>query len=346
MGTPAILGLATVVPPNRHSQWEIYERLVVPRIGSIRLVQAAFMGAEIDYRHSVLADEHFYAQAQSTEARNQVYMQHARPLGAEAIRRCLADAGLTAEDVDDLIIVSCTGLDTPGLDLLLAAELGMRDNLRRTSILAMGCYAGLTGLIRAADAVRARPGTRALVLCVELCTLHFREDLDLDNLISIALFADGVAAALVGDALGGPRLLGHYTFSDYQTLDHMAWHLTDRGFRMKLSAQVPDVLRAQTGPVLEQLLGPAGLRRGDIRFWGIHPGGSRILDYLQAELGLDADALRFSRQVLREYGNMSSATVLFVLEEIRRQGSPQPGDYGVLMAFGPGLTLETWLVQW
>lgn len=346
MGTPAILGLSTAVPPNRHAQLDIYEQFVVPRMGHNRLVQAAFVGAEIDYRHSVFADGHFYDQEQSTEARNNAYMQYARPLGRDAICRCLEDAGLAAQDVDDLIVISCTGLDTPGLDLLLAGDLGMRPDLRRASILGMGCYAAFPGLIRAADAVRARPGSHALVLCLELCTLHFQDDQTIDNLMSIALFSDGAAAVLVGDAPGAPRLLAHRTFSDYQTLDHMAFHLTDHGFQMRLSAYVPDVLRAQVSQFLDQILRPNGLQRQDIRFWGIHPGGSRILDYLQAALDLDADDLRFSREVLRQYGNMSSPTVLFVLEEIRRRGAPQPGDYGVLMAFGPGLTMETCLLQW
>jgi alkylresorcinol/alkylpyrone synthase len=346
MPAPVILGLSTAVPPNRHTQQEIYDRLVVPRIGPNRLVRAAFMGAQIESRHSVLADAEFYEQEQSTEARNRAYMQQARPLGAEAIRRCLDDAGHTAQEVDELIIVSCTGLDTPGLDLLLAADLGMRHDLRRTSILTMGCYAALPGLARAADAVRARPGSRALVLCLEICTLHFREDRDVDNLISMALFADGAAAALVGDGMGAPRLLRQCTFSNYQTLEHMAWHLTDHGFKMRLSAEVPDVLREHAGHVVAQLLGPSGLARQDIRFWDIHPGGARILDCLQAELGLEDGDLWFSREVLRRYGNMSSPTVLFVLEEIRRHGDPRPGDYGVLMAFGPGLTMESCLVQW
>lgn len=346
MGMPAILGLATALPPNRHAQLDIYELFMVPRMGHNQLVQKAFVGAQIEYRHSVLADGHFYDGPQPTEARNSAYMQHARPLGAEAIRRCLGDARLGAQDVDELIVVSCTGLDTPGLDLLLAADLGLRHDLRRTSILAMGCYAALPALLRAADAVRARPGSRALVLCLELCTLHFQDDPSIDNLMAIALFADGAAAALVGDAPGAPRLLDFRTFSDYQTLEHMAWHLTDHGFQMRLSAYVPNVLRAQVGPVLEELLRPHGLERRDIRFWGIHPGGPRIVDYLQEALGLSAQESEFSRQVLRQYGNMSSPTVLFVLEEMRRRGNPQPGDYGLLMAFGPGLTMEMCLLQW
>ncbi len=346
MGMPGILGLATALPPNRHPQLDIYTLFMVPRIGPNRLVQTAFAHAEIDYRHSVLADGHFYDHPQSTEARNNAYMQYARPLGAEAIRRCLDDAGLGTQDVDELIIVSCTGLDTPGLDLLLAADLGMRHNLRRTSILAMGCYAAFPALVRAADTVRARPGSHALVLCLELCTLHFQDDLSIDNLMAIALFADGAAAALVGDAPGGPRLLDFRTYSDYQTLEHMAWHLTDHGFQMRLSAYVPNVLRAQVGPILEELLQPHGLTRQDIRFWGIHPGGSRILDYIQDALSLSAEEIKFSREILRQYGNMSSPTILFVLEEMRQHGNPQPGDYGVLMAFGPGLTMEMCLLQW
>ncbi len=347
MPAPTIQGLATAVPPYRHAQAEIYERFFVPRLGTSRLAQAAFLNAGIAYRHSVLNDAHFYDQERSTEERNNLYMQHAQPLGAEAIRRCLDNAGLTAQDVDDLLIVSCTGLDTPGLDLLLAAQLGMRPDLRRTHIGAMGCYGAFPGLLRAADSVRARPGTRALVLCVELCTLHFQADLGLDNLISTALFADGAAAILLGDGqVRGPRLLAQCTFSDYQTLEHMAFHLTDHGFRMALSSYVPDVLRTQAGEMVEQLLAPHHLARRDIRFWGIHPGGVRILDYLQAELGLAEGDLAFSRAVLWEKGNMSSPTVLFVLEEIMRRGEPRPGDYGVLMAFGPGLTLETGLLAW
>ncbi len=347
MADPVILGLGTALPAYRHSQRDIFELFFVPRLGANRVAQAAFENARIEYRHSVLNDPHFFDRERSTEERNNLFMEHARPLGAEAIRRCLAAAGLTPRDVDDLIVVSCTGLDTPGLELLLAADLGMRADLRRTFIGAMGCYAAFPGLNRAATSVRARPGTRALVLCVELCSLHFQAELDLDNLVSMALFADGAAAILLGDGdAPGPRLLDERTFTDYQTLEHMAFHLTDHGFRMVLSSYVPAIVRSHVGELLAGLLAPRGLERQDVRFWGVHPGGALILDYLQAELGLDAGALDHSRAVLRDYGNMSSPTVLFVLDEIGRRGEPRPGDYGVLMAFGPGLTLETCLLQW
>ena len=347
MPDPAIRGLGTAVPPYRHAQKDIYEQFVEPRLGPNRLARAAFMSAQIDYRHSVFGDSSFYNHRRTFAERNEAYMHYARPLGAQAISRCLEDARLVPSEVDDLIVVSCTGLDTPGLDLLLAADLGMRHDLRRTFIGAMGCYAAFPGLYRAASAARACPGTRALVLCIELGTLHFQDDPGTDNLLAAALFGDGAAAVLVdGEAATGPHLLDQRTFSDYQTLDHMAWHVADEGFRLTLSSYVPNVLRSKAAYLIDELLAPHGLRRSDVRFWGIHPGGALILDYLERALELDPEALRFSRRVLREYGNLSSATVLFVLDEMRRSGEPRPGDLGVLMAFGPGLTFESCLLRW
>ena len=302
MPDAVIRGLATVVPPYRHAQKDIYELFIEPRLGPNRLARAAFMSAQIDYRYSVFADGGFYDRQRTFAERNDAYMRYARPLGAQAIGRCLEDAGLAPEDLDDLIVVSCTGFDTPGLELLLAADLGMRRDLRRTFIGAMGCYAAFPGLHRAATAVRARPGSRALVLCLELGTVHFQDD--------------------------------------------SAWHVSDQGFRLTLSSYVPNVLRAHAAELVDGLLAPYGLGRGDVRFWGIHPGGTLILDYLQRALELEPEALSFSRHVLREYGNLSSATVLFVLDEIRRRGEPRPGDLAVLMAFGPGLTFESCLLGW
>ncbi|MDI7276124.1 MAG: type III polyketide synthase [Anaerolineae bacterium] len=346
MPDAVIRGLATAVPPYRHAQKDIYELFVEPRLGPNRLARAAFMSAQIDYRYSVFADGGFYERPRTFAERNDAYMRYARPLGAQAIGHCLEDAGLAPEDLDDLIVVSCTGFDTPGLELLLAADLGMRRDLRRTFIGAMGCYAAFPGLHRAATAVRARPGSRALVLCLELGTVHFQDDSETDNLLGMALFGDGAAAALLDGEGGGPRLVDQRTFTDYQTLDHMAWHVSDQGFRLTLSSYVPQVLRAHAAELVDGLLAPHGLGRRDVRFWGIHPGGTLILDYLGRALELEPEALGFSRRVLREYGNLSSATVLFVLDEIRRRGEPRPGDYAVLMAFGPGLTFESCLLRW
>ena len=279
-------------------------------------------------------------------------MQRALPLGEETIARCLAGAGLTPADVDDFFVVSCTGLDIPGLDLRLAGRLGMRPDLRRTCVLGMGCYGAFPALYRAREAVGHQPGRLALVLALELCSLHLQDDDSLENMVVSALFADGAAAALIGPpsaagaAPAGPRLLDATTYCDYATFDHMAFHVTDHGFQMRLSAYVPDVLAANVEAFIDPFLARSGLSRDNISFWGVHPGGSKILDYLQQRLALDDGQMAYSRDVLRDYGNMSSPTILFVLDQIQRLGRPAPGDYGLLMAFGPGLTMEAALVRW
>jgi predicted naringenin-chalcone synthase len=225
----------------------------------------------------------------------------------------------------------------------------MRPDLRRTCVLGMGCYAAFPALLRAREAAAA--GRTALVLAVELCSLHLQMDDSIENMVVSAIFADGAAAALIetpngGGPAGGPRLIDSATHCEYNTFEHMAFHVTDHGFRMRLSAYVPELLAADVEAFVDGLLGRNGLGRGDVRFWGIHPGGSKIVDHLQARLGLSDAHLAYSRAVLRDYGNMSSPTILFVLDEIQRQGRPEPGDYGVLMAFGPGLTMESALVRW
>jgi predicted naringenin-chalcone synthase len=351
MSAPQVLALTTAVPAQRYTQTEIFEYLA-PLFERTRHARAIFSRAGVAHRHMV-ADRDFYRQEQRTQARNECYMANALPLGEQAIRSCLAQAGREFSDITDFFVVSCTGFDIPGLDLRLAGRLGMRTDLRRTCVLGMGCYGAFPALQRAREAVTAAPGRLALVLAVELCSLHLQSDDSLENMVVSALFADGAAAALVGPAAEAapgqplrPRLLDAATFSDYTTFDHMAFHVTDHGFQMQLSSYVPDVLAANVEAFLAPLLARNHLDQSAIRFWGIHPGGSKILDYLQSQLKLNDADLACSRAVLHDYGNMSSPTILFVLDAIQRSAQPQPGDYGVLMAFGPGLTMESALVQW
>ncbi len=351
MTEPMLLAVTTAVPAQRYAQAEILEYLA-PLFDRPRHARAIFSRAGVAHRHLVL-DRDFYRQEQRTQARNDAYMAHALPLGEAAVRSCLAQAGVDFSAVTDFFVVSCTGFDIPGLDLRLAGKLGMRPDLRRTCVLGMGCYAAFPALLRAREAVAAGPGRLALVLAVELCSLHLQNEDSLENMVVAALFADGAAAALIGPAAAAapgqpprPRLVDAATFSDYTTFDHMAFHVTDHGFQMRLSAYVPDVLAANVEAFLAPLLERHGLDHRAIRFWGIHPGGSKILDYLQSQLKLSDADLAYSRAVLRDYGNMSSPTILFVLDQIQRDGQPQAGDYGVLMAFGPGLTMESALVQW
>jgi predicted naringenin-chalcone synthase len=347
---PAILSLATGVPGQGYSQAEIFDYLqhLFERRRHARFI---FNRAGVE-RRFMAADREFYMRPRGTEARNSAYMARALPLGEETIARCLAGAGLTAADVDDFFVVSCTGLDIPGLDLRLAGRLGMRPDLRRTCVLGMGCYGAFPALYRAREAVAHQPGRTALVLALELCSLHLQDDDSLENMVVSALFADGAAAVLIGaaeaegSAPDGPRLLDAATYCDYATFDHMAFHVTDHGFQMRLSAYVPDVLAANIEAFIDPFLARNGLCRDNVAFWGVHPGGSKILDYLQQRLALDDAQMAYSRAVLRDYGNMSSPTILFVLDQIQRLGRPAPGDYGLLMAFGPGLTMEAMLIRW
>ncbi|MCC7452453.1 MAG: type III polyketide synthase [Anaerolineae bacterium] len=350
---PTVLGLSTAVPDRRYSQAEILAYFVQMQGIPERRVRRIFEGAAIDHRHFVI-DDTFYTEERTTEFRNKRYVEESIPLGAMTIQRCLDSSGYRAQDIDDFIVVSCTGVEIPGLDLVLAGQLGMRPDLRRTCILGMGCYAAFPGLLRAQESVNGKPGRIALVLALELCSLHFQFDTSLENVIASALFSDGASAVLVGTPNGEPRfhapvwpkLIDSATHCAYNTFEHMSFGLTDHGFRMRLSTYVPDILAAQIEPFVDNLLARNGLQRQDVRFWGIHPGGSKILDYLQTQIGLSDEQMFYSRAVLRQYGNMSSPTILFVLNEIQCYGKPAPGDYGVLMAFGPGLTMEGLLIQW
>lgn len=348
MNPPTLLGLSTRVPENRHGQMDVHDRWLSPFIHSQR-AKAIFAAAEIDTRYSVLAEASFLADEPSTKARNDLYMQAARPLASAAICQALVGASLTPGDIGHFIVISCTGFDNPGLDVSLAAELGMRRELRRSALIGMGCHAGLTGLDRAMLELAARPTSRVLVLAVEFGTLHFQHGASLDNMVAGALFGDGLAAAIIGPSTetnGGPRLLDTMTYSDYRSQDLLGFRLSDQGYQIHLATRVPKILRDLVPDVASSFLNRSGLAPADIRFWGIHPGGAKILDYVGEALALTPADLRCSREVLRQYGNMSSATIFFVLDEIIRQGQPQPGDHALLMAFGPGLTIELCLAGW
>ena len=348
---PVLAALATGLPPIRYSQMEIFEYLSGRLNGVSSHARSIFQNSGVSFRHASV-DKSYYATDPTTAARNERYLAGALPLGEATVRRCLDTAGCAPESIDDFFVVSCTGYDIPGLDLRLAGSLGMRPDLRRTCVLGMGCYGAFPALLRAREAAAQSPGRRALVLAIELCSLHLQLEGDMEDLVASALFADGAAAALVGGAAPEgprrlrPRMVDAETRCDYRTIDAMAFRLTDHGFRMRLSSYVPEVLAANIGGFVDRMLERNGKRREEVRFWGIHPGGRRILDRIQEQLALSEEQMAPSRTVLRECGNMSSPTILFVLDEIERHGRPEPGDWAVLMGFGPGLTMEELLLRW
>lgn len=357
MSEPCILAIGKALPPQRYTQDEIFDRFLAPFFGMKSITRSIFDNTGVGFRHTVV-DGTYYAKERTTQERNERYLEEALRLGEQAIQRCLAKAGISASDIDDFLVVSCTGVDTPGLDLLLAGRMGMRPDLTRTCVLSMGCYGAFPALQRARESVKLDPGRLVLVLAVELCSLHFQpQDKSIENVVSSALFGDGAAALVLGNpersptllmdaSMTLPALIDNAAYCDYQTFDQMSFHLTDHGFHMHLGAYVPDLLAAKVEQFVDGLLAKHHLDRGSVRYWGVHPGSSKILDYVESRLELAPTDLNCSRQVLYRCGNLSSATILFVLDEIQCQDQPSPDDWGILMSFGPGLTLQAALVKW
>lgn len=283
-----------------------------------------------------------------TSARMTRYAAEAAPLGKEAVATALADAGVAAADVGLFTVVSCTGYGTPGLDIGLARDLGMPDDVQRLMVGHMGCYAAIPGLGAVSDFVVAR-NRPAVLLCVELTSLHLQPATDeVQQMVAHALFADAAAAVVVapGPATGsGLEVIDVVARTDAATSDHMTWDITDLGFRMGLSPQVPDVLARHARPVVESLLAPHGLRPEQVAGWAVHPGGRRILEVVADQLRLGEDALEPAYRVLRDCGNCSSATVLLVLRRLLAGQDLAAGSHLVAMAFGPGLTLYAALLR-
>lgn len=299
-----------------------------------------------DYLHppaaSRLAPGRPAAEVLGTAGRMDVYEREAPPLAAEAARRALT--GLPGGNGDDpvpsithLVVVTCTGFFAPGLDFVLARELGLDLSVPRLAIGFMGCSAAFNGLRAARDIVLGQPDARVLVVCVELCTLHVQPGERRDDLVAASLFGDGAAACVVGSGAPDGLLFSLEEFLSVvkpDTEDRMAWRVGDHGFDLRLSARIPAELAEAVPTALRRLFGddrPA--------FWAVHPGGRAIVERLASILDLAPSDVAPSFEVLRRFGNLSSATILFVLEEIART-VPPAGKPGVMMAFGPGLVIE------
>ena len=291
-----------------------------------------------------------------TAARMRRFVDEAMPLGREAIGKALADAGLDPAEVGLLAVASCTGYATPGLDILLARDLGMSDSTQRLHIGHMGCYAALPGLGAVSDFVVAR-NKPAVLLCLELTSLHVQPapgeeptKADLQQMVAHALFSDAAAAVVLEPAAGdsppaGLQVVDSIARTDVSTADHMTWDVTDLGFVMGLSPRVPDVLGVHVRPVVDELLSRNGLAVGDVDGWAVHPGGRRIVEVVGEALGLSDAQTAHSYAVLDEVGNCSSATVLLVLERLAAVPAATDGEWVVAMAFGPGLTLCATLLR-
>ena len=357
--TPVITGSARALPPpmNQQALWDGFFR---DHYADARLARKVWEHSAIATRRGVVDPTSEDITAWGTRARMERFGQEAMPLGKEAVGDALADAGLAASDVGLFTVVSCTGYATPGLDILLARDLGMTDAVQRLHIGHMGCYAALPGLGATADFVAAR-GRPAVMLCIELTSLHVQPTTetarrgeptseDLQQMVAHALFSDAAAAVVLepGAASGsttGMEVVDVVARTDASTTSHMTWDVTDLGFKMGLSPAVPDVLARHARPVVEDLLGRNGLQVQDVEGWAVHPGGRKIVEVVGEVLGLDEEHLSPSYDVLRDVGNCSSATVLMVLERLVETRPLGPGAPVVAMAFGPGLTLYATLLR-
>ncbi len=346
MSVPVIAGLGTAQPPAA-SQDELWEGFFSRHFtGSTRaLAERIFANSGVTRRQAAVNPLLEDVSDWPTERRMRRYQVEALPLGKEAVGRALTAAGLDAGDVGMFIVCSCTGYATPGLDILLARDLGMAADTQRMFVGHMGCYAALPGLGAASDFVTAR-GRPALLLCAELTSLHIQPStarVDTQQIISHALFSDAAVAAVVVPGGRGYALREVASVTDTSTADHMTWDVTDAGFRMGLSSKVPQVLSRHVRGLVDDLLARHGGTVSEVDGWAVHPGGPRILNVVERELALPPQALAASRATLDEHGNCSSPTVLLILDRLAR--STPPPRRVVMLAFGPGLTLYAVLLD-
>ncbi len=281
----------------------------------------------------------------SLEYRMEWYNKYAPPLSVGAIRKCL-EHKIKVQEITHLITVSCTGMSAPGLDLQLMELLDLPRNIFRTSVNFMGCYAAIHALKMADALCKSTPGAKVLLVCTELCTLHLQKENTMDNLASGLLFSDGSAAALVvGDdhPAKGLTLKSFYSEVVPKGKKDMAWELSSTGFQMTLSGYIPDLIGEDIEALVNRAVSQQGMTRHDINEWCVHPGGKKILEAVEKSLTISRQGLSPSYNVLRDYGNMSSATILFVLKELYQQIQHKENQHIFAMAFGPGLTLETFI---
>ena len=281
---------------------------------------------------------------------NNVWMETAMEIGEKAIDCVLKQAGVERDQVGAIFFVSVTGVCSPSIDARLVNKMGLNKHIKRNPIFGLGCVAGAAGLARAADYVRAYPDQVAILLSVELCSLTFqRDDVTVANLISAGLFGDGAAAVLVAGAntrLEGPRVVASQSFFYPETLNVMGWDVSEKGFNIVLSAGVPKVVSENLGVNVDSFLAEQGLTRADIGTWIMHTGGPKVLEATAEALGLDRDQLQGSWEALRRVGNLSSASVLVVLDDVMKHNRPATGTRSVLAAMGPGFCAEMLLLEW
>ncbi len=347
-----IVSAASAFPEHYYPQAQLLEALQQYWGDEIRnpdVLRRLHRHVGVDGRYLSLPKEE-YPKIKTWGEANDHWIRTARELGEKAVLGALREAGVHPRHLNAFFFTSVTGICSPSIDAQLINCLGLCRNVRRVPIFGLGCVAGAAGISRAADYVRAYPGQIAVVLSVELCSLTLqREDLSMANLISSGLFGDGSAAVIVaGDGCGlpGPKILATRSVFYPDTEEMMGWDVSEKGFRIVLSRDVPKLVRENLRRDVDDFLAERGLTRNDIGSWVLHTGGPKILEATAEALQLKNGELDVSWECLRRMGNLSSASVLVVLEEVMKHRRPAPGTLGILAAMGPGFCSELLLLEW
>jgi alkylresorcinol/alkylpyrone synthase len=347
-----IASAASAFPKHYYSQKFLMEQLQHywgDRLKNPQMLARLHRNVAVEGRHLAMPHEKYY-DLKTWGCANDAWIQVAQELGEQALCRALQHAGLEREKIGALFFASVTGISSPSIDALLVNRMGLSPNIKRVPIFGLGCVAGAAGIARAADYVRAYPSQAAALVSVELCSLTIqREDLSVANLISSGLFADGSAAVIVtGDQLSanGPEIVATRSVFYPQTEEMMGWKVSEKGFSIVLSPQVPTLIRENLGRDVDAFLGEHGYTRSDIGSWVLHTGGPKVLEATGDALDLRNGELDASWDCLKRVGNLSSASVLVVLEDVMKNRRPEPGTLGLLAAMGPGFCSELVLLKW
>ena len=347
-----IAAVGSALPPHYYDQETLLaalRRRWSGRYFNLDRLERLHKNVLVGGRHLALPIEE-YDELTTWGKANDAWIRVAQEVGETAVRNALDRARLSTSDVDALIFVTVTGVATPSIDARLMNRLGLPPRVKRMPIFGLGCVAGAAGIARAADYVRGYPDQVAVLLSVELCSLTLQpEDLSIPNLIASGLFGDGAAAVVVtgeNREAVGPRIVDSRSIFYPDSERVMGWDISESGFKIVLSAEVPVVAREKLRPDVDAFLSEHGLTRADISSWVCHPGGPKVLEAMEESLELPEGALEVTWRSLREVGNLSSTSVLLVLEETLEKHQPPPGSYGMLIAMGPGFCSELVLLRW
>jgi predicted naringenin-chalcone synthase len=341
MEFPRVAAVATATPTQRFNQDEL---LQLAGYDDARR-RSFFQASDIAGRHLYI-DRASFRPDETVDELNDRFRRGALELGESAARSAIARAGWQASQVDFIATTTCTGRMTPSLDAHLIARLGCRPDVQRVHVGDTGCASAVVALQQAWNHLRAFPGHRALVIAVEICSAAYFVDERLESAVAHAIFADGAGAVALARDGQGPAVLEHRTLFRPEHLDAMGFEYPGGRPRVVLSKDVRRIGAQMMGEMARALMDTHGLKRDDVRYWILHSAGRRVLDRARVLLELDESALTHARGVLKEYGNMSSATILFVLERMLRRESPVPGEWGLLVGLGPGFAAEGALLRW